>query len=291
VLHSAIEKPSVLIRAGISAIVLAHLSAIAVAVTSYSSPGFPAPELAVRASGPLQPYLQLSFLNNAYRFFAPNPGTPSVFWFRIQYEDQAVRWFDLPGRPPSVWRPPYQRRLNLALQLGQQLAFVAAPDGQKQLTPAGLLLLESAVRHVASSHARSAGGQPIGVRTVGVYCVFHTVITPQQVRDGWHPTDLRTYRPTFVGAYTARGERVDEFRPAVVDHAIDYVTTGILEVDVWPRLRERQGADAAARLAELALPEPIERLLTRHPDLLAIPPGDPLKRRIEALIGEGPGDR
>src|SRR5512140_1404644 len=98
--------PSRSVRRGVSALIAAHLLAIGVAVTSYSSPNFAAPLLAVRASGPLQPYLQATFLNNAYRFFAPNPGTPTVFWFRIQYDDRSVRWVDLPGPVPRLWRGP-----------------------------------------------------------------------------------------------------------------------------------------------------------------------------------------
>jgi hypothetical protein len=273
----------------VGALVVGHLFAIFIAVTSDSSPNYPAPQLAVRASSSLQPYLQATFLNNSYRFFAPNPGTPTVLWFRVQYQDRSVRWVEAPGRAGALLRAPYQRRLNLAVQFGQYLVPDPAKDGKKALTPLGQSLLQSFVRHVAWAFPRqSPDGSPLPVRNVGVYSLLHGVILPEQVRDGWEPTDLRTYRATFLGAYTAAGERVDEFRPAVVDQTIAYVVAGIVEVDVLPR-RASFGADAAA-LSELSLPEPVQRLLIRHPELLAAAPGADLKGRLEALVPEGLGD-
>ncbi|MFO0809901.1 MAG: hypothetical protein U0746_14870 [Gemmataceae bacterium] len=281
--------PSPLARRAVGTLVIAHLAAIGVAVTSFSSPGFPAPQLAARAAGPLQPYLQATFLNNAYRFFAPNPGTPTVLWFRVQYQDRSVRWVEVPGRSDVVVRAPYQRRLNLAVQFGAYVVPDPTGGDKKTLAPVGETLLQSAVRHVAWAYPQDAAdGSVQPVRSVGVYAVLHGVVLPEQARAGWEPTDLRTYRPTFVGAYTADGERVDEFRPTVVDQPIAHVTAGIVEVDVLPRLRE-PGGDRDAVLAALSLPEPIHGALIRHPELLAAAPGDDLKRRVEALTANGAG--
>ena len=143
--------PTKLARRLVSALLIIHFCSIFLAVTSYSSPSFPAPQLAVRASQPLQPYLQGTFLNNGYRFFAPNPGTPSVLWFRVQYEDRSVRWVELPGPPSSLLRAPHQRRLNLAIQVGQNLAPAPAEDGKRTLAPLGVRLVESWARHVAKA--------------------------------------------------------------------------------------------------------------------------------------------
>lgn len=277
--------PSAWARRLISGLVVAHFAAIFLAVTSYSAPNFPAPQLAVWASRPLQPYLQATFFNNAYRFFAPNPGTPAVLWFRIQYLDRSVRWLELPGRSAALVRAPYQRRLNLAVQLGQYLAPMPAGAEPKALSALGKTLLPSCIRHVASAAGRQAAdGSPLAVRTVGVYCVLHGVLLPAQVRAGWMPTDLRTYRATFLGAYTPDGERVDRFRPSVVDQPIAYVTAGILEVDVLPHLQEH--GTPGESLAELCLPEPIQELLARHPELLAVAPGAELKAALAALVPE-----
>jgi hypothetical protein len=285
--RGAAALPSAFTRRAVGVLVVAHLAAIFVAVTSSSSPNFPAPQLAMRASGPLQPYLQGTFLNSSYRFFAPNPGSPTVLWFRVQCSDRSVRWVDVPGRSGALVRAPYQRRLNLALQVTACLAPAPGADGKKVLAPGGKTLLQSCVRHVAWECSQAAGAGA-AVRNVGAYAVQHAVLLPEQVRDGWEPTDLRTYRAAFLGAYSPAGERVDELRPAVVEQTIAYVTAGILEVDVLPRLR-RGGGSRDEALAALCLPEPVDRLLVRHPELLEAAPGADLRRRVEALVGEDEG--
>jgi hypothetical protein len=284
--------PSPVVRGLVSVLVTGHLFAILVAVTSYSSPAFPAPQLAVQASEPLQPYLQATFLNNAYRFFAPNPGIPSVFWFRVQFVDRSVRWVELPGRPNPVIRAPYQRRLNLSVQLAGYLAPKPTDDGRQILSPLGELLLRSCVRHVAGSTV-AAGSETSEVRTVGVYCVLHRVIVPEEARAGWEPTDLRTYQPLFVGAYTPGGERVDEFKPAAVPQPIAKVVAGIIELDALPRFRGRPATDFAAVLDELSLPEPVHRLILQHLEIVvAAAPGDSLKKHIEEVVwGKPEGER
>lgn len=279
--------PSVFARRTVSVLVVAHFFAIFAVVTSSSSPNFPAPQLSVQASARLQPYLQAVFLNNAYRFFAPNPGTPTVFWFRVQYDDRSVRWVELPGRSNPLWRAPYQRRLNLAVQLGQYLGFVQTPDGNKEIGALGNTLLQSSVRHVAYAYPRQAAdGTPVSVRNVGVYSVLHAVVLPAQVRAGWKPIDLRTYRASFLGAYTPQGERVDEFRPKVVDQSIARVAAGIIEVDVLPRWRTSAAADRHDILTGVELPEPVRGLLDKYPELLAATSADDLIRRIETLVPE-----
>lgn len=272
----------------VSALVLAHLAAVLTAVLSCSTNGFAAPQLAVLANEPVRPYLQFTFLNNAYRFFAPNPGVPTVFWFRLQYEDGRVRWVESPGRSSTLIRGAYQRRLNHTIQLGQQLAPDPAQGGKRCITPMGKICLESCVRHVVQAHARCTPDEHlIGVKSVGVYVLHHTVISPEQVRDGWTPTDLRTYHATFVGAYTADSRRTDEFQPGVFEQPICHVAAGVLEVDVYPLLR-RGEREAVQCIEELGLPTPLQRLFTTRPELLEpTASGTRLQERIEKLVADG----
>lgn len=271
-------RPPPIIRLLVSVLVVGHFFGILVAVTSYSSPNFPAPQLAVQASERLQPYLQATFLNNAYRFFAPNPGTPAVFWFRMQFDDRSVRWVELPGHPNAVIRAPYQRRLNLSVQLAQYLSPKPSSEGKQCLAPLGEILLQSCVRHVAAS-------QSLGVRNIGVYCVLHRILVPEEVRAGWPPTDLRTYQPLFVGAYNSRGDRVDEFKPAAMQQSIAHVVTGIVALDALPRLRDRPAAEWDDVLVDLGLPEPVRVFLRQHPELLEHNSADPIRKRIDAILG------
>jgi hypothetical protein len=278
--------PSPFVRRSASAIILAHFLAIAVAVTSYSTPNYPAPQLAVMASRPLQPYLQATFLNNAYRFFAPNPGTPTHFWLRLQYQDGHVLWTELPGRPDSpLLRAGYQRRLNLALMLGAQLAPDPSRNGETRFTPLGETCLASVVRHVVHEHPRAdSGDKPVPAASVGLYVAQHAVVTPHQVRDGWTPNDLRTYRAVFVGVFGADGEPKGAPRP-ILEQSMSQVVASILWADVHPRLR-KQPADAV--LEALRLPRPVNEFLERHPSLLdPSRPAEASRERVEQCIARG----
>lgn len=281
--------PSTAVRWLVSVLLIAHFFAILTAITSSSTINFPAPKAAVRASEPMQPYLEFTFLNNAYRFFSPNPGAPTVLWFRIQDQDRTVRWVEVPGPCDSWARVAYQRRLNFTVLLGQHLAPDPAQEGKRRFSSMGQICLESCVRHVAHAHPRlQADGSVAPMKSIGVYCVQHTVITPEQVRAGWEQIDLRTYHATFVGAFTPEGERVDEFRPGVLEQPIAQVVAGILEVDVYAPMRKKKTTAGSKLVEDLALPTPLRRFLVKHPEFLT--PADPqsdLKGRIEKLLIEG----
>jgi hypothetical protein len=77
-----------------------------------------------------RPHLQFMYLNNAYHYYAPEPGPATLIWFCIHYEpnsDGSPNWrwvkvpnFDAQGRPlrpdgHRLWpNTEYTRRLNLA---------------------------------------------------------------------------------------------------------------------------------------------------------------------------------
>lgn len=259
---SNIMQPDAKTRWIITVLVIAHFFALAIAVTSYSTSNFPAPVLAVMVSERLQPYLQATFLNNAYRFFAPNPGTPTVMWFRIQHEDHTICWAEIPGdAKSSLLRASYQKRLNLSLLLSQHLA----PDpqlGKLRFSPLGEICLSSVIRHLAY---QIGGSKP--VKSIGVYLVQHAIITPQQVRDGWKTNDLRLYQAVFAGAYSAAGERTDEHKPGIKEQPMSQVVAGILWADVFP-LMKNQKMDSSVALEQLRLPLPVQQFLTTHEELL-----------------------
>ena len=247
----------------VSILVIAHFFAIGIAVTSYSTANFPAPVLSVMASEPLQPYLQATFLNNAYRFFAPNPGTPTVMWFRIQHEDRSVRWAELPGAPESsMLRASYQKRLNLSLLLSQHVVPDPQQTGKHRFSPMGEICMASVIRHLADEHGDT---QP--VKSIGVYLVQHAIITPQQVRDGWKTDDLRLYQAVFAGAYTSEGERMDDQKPGVKEQPMAQVVAGILWADVFPLVKSQKTPPTTV-MEQLRLPKPVQQFLSLHAELL-----------------------
>ncbi len=98
-----------------SLLVLFHFGGITVAVTSVAPRDQPAPwvsqQLWVRV---YRPYLQFMYLTNAYHFYSPDPGPPSLLWFRVEYADKSYRWIKLPVRQESPIALHYQRGLALA---------------------------------------------------------------------------------------------------------------------------------------------------------------------------------
>lgn len=267
-------------------LILLHLFAVLTAVTSSSTPRFPAPALAVMANQPFQPYLQAAFLNNAYRFFAPNPGSPTVIWARVQYDDRSLHWVEAPRRDDCWLHPVYQRRLNLTVLLGQQAG--PSEEGELRLNELGAMSVASFARHFAKVRAARHHDE-MGVKSVGIYFLQHSPISPEQVRAGWEPIDLRTFQAVFVGAFTSEGARIDEFRPRLVAQPIADVAAGILETDLYPLVRKRADVEGLKLAEDLNLPMPLRRLLTRHPELLV--PARDTKQRIERLFSasSGPG--
>lgn len=281
---SAPGGPTCATRRVVSLLLVLHFLAILTAVTSASSANFPAPALALLANRPFQPYLQSTFLANAYRFYAPDPGVPSVLWFRLQYQDQSVRWLELPRRDDFALRMPYERCKSLAGHLRQQVTSGSA--GQLQLSALGQIGLASYVRHLASTRQRhQADGSLLPVRSVGVYTVQHAARQPEQIRAGWEPNDLRTYRAAFLGAYNAAGARTDEHQPGAVEQPMAFVAAGILAVDLWPLQQAGDSSDPRHRLDELELPSPVRRFVARFPELLSptVEQAE-LQKHIERLV-------
>jgi hypothetical protein len=70
-----------------------------------------------------RPYLEFAYLNNAYHFYAPEPGPASYIWFRVIYEDPKTKaeeglWYKIPqldddGRNLHPVALDYQRFLSL----------------------------------------------------------------------------------------------------------------------------------------------------------------------------------
>jgi hypothetical protein len=79
-----------------------------------------------------RPYLEFAYLNNAYHFYAPEPGPANYIWFRIVYEDPATKredglWYKIPeldedGRNLHPVALDYQRFLSLTEGINSQAA-------------------------------------------------------------------------------------------------------------------------------------------------------------------------
>ncbi|HEV3256311.1 MAG TPA: hypothetical protein VG013_05470 [Gemmataceae bacterium] len=134
--------PRVAQRAVVSFVILFHFGGILSAVTNVP----PAPWISAQLWNCVyRPYLQFLYMNNAYHYYAPDPGPASMLWFRIEYEKtyertpdnkhwrwvnnwQWVRTPDVsedgellrPDGTPFRLHVQYTRRLSLSESVNQQ---------------------------------------------------------------------------------------------------------------------------------------------------------------------------
>lgn len=106
-------------KIAISVLMLAHFLGILTAVTAVPAHG-QMPWLPTYAwSQVYRPYLAFAYMNNAYHFYSPEPGPPTLVWCLIEYEtdvrtDKPYRWVKLTTRDQCTTRLEYQRILALA---------------------------------------------------------------------------------------------------------------------------------------------------------------------------------
>ncbi|HWY87465.1 MAG TPA: hypothetical protein VNX28_12105 [Gemmataceae bacterium] len=105
-------------RLVISLLILLHFGGIMMA--AMSAP--PSPWLVQQIWGRVyQPYLEFMYLNNAYHFYAPEPGPASYLWFRMYYEDPQgklwAHWNKIPDVDDEGWH-----KNTLALEYQRMLA-------------------------------------------------------------------------------------------------------------------------------------------------------------------------
>ncbi len=113
-------------RAAVSGLIVLHFAAIFSAVLGAA----PGPWIAAQAQHCIfRPYLDFMYLNNAYRFYSPDPGPASQLWFRIEYRDgesTLTRWGKMPdidedGHSAYATRVQVTRRIALTENISQIL--------------------------------------------------------------------------------------------------------------------------------------------------------------------------
>ncbi len=103
----------------VSGLLVFHLLGICTAALGAGSSPWIVTQLWTRI---YRPYLLFLYLNNAYHFYAPEPGPASYLWFRLYYLDDQNReyaeWYKVPrlddkGRHGHVTSLEYQRMLSM----------------------------------------------------------------------------------------------------------------------------------------------------------------------------------
>jgi hypothetical protein len=231
--------PSAPRRAVLSLLVLVHFGGILTAVTSVPPPNGEPPWLVMQAwSRFYRHYLMFMYLNNAYHFYSPDPGPPTLLWFYVEYDHGEGRWVKIPSRDQFSTRQEYQRRLALTESTNQvlpQLPQIPDPISEQRLSagrkydipPHPFLAANVQFRpaipysqHMNASYARyvarhypSTDDPQAEVTGVKVYRVVHTMLTPQQFNDGLRPNDATLNWVFYQGDFDPDGKLKDPKDP------------------------------------------------------------------------------
>jgi hypothetical protein len=232
--------PQVLARAFVSVLLLAHFLGIASATMSIE----PSPWVMYQLwAHVFRPYLLFMYLNNAYHFYAPEPGPATLIWMRIEYEKKGGqrywRWVHLPDLEDGVplradgtqIKPylEYTRRLSMAENLNET---TLPPRNYPQLQEARRLAVETkhipwhpeevwsaqyrppgerALRWIetyvqyAAAHFKHQARPELAVTRVKVYRVVHRIMEPVQYKQGLPPDDPSLFYPFYQGEYDKDG--------------------------------------------------------------------------------------
>jgi hypothetical protein len=233
-------------RLAVVVLVLLHFGGIFVAsassATSTGSQSWVAAQLMSHVYGP---YLTPMYLTNAYHFYAPDPGSAPLIWYRIEYDDGSYRWLKFPDRDTAPTPVHYQRTMATAAYSSATRPVAGPVDFQQradrryhagafpdriyadvipmrqdvptnlQYTPPTEMsqkLLESFARHVCHAYPNDRDPSIPAVK-VKIYRVAVVIPHPQRVADGLDPRDDELKRPFFLGEYDTDGKLTNEEDP------------------------------------------------------------------------------
>jgi hypothetical protein len=226
--------PSVGRRIAVSVLVLLHFGGILTATTAVELPNNTAPWVPTSLwSRVYRPYLTFMYLNNAYHFYSPEPGPPTLVWFLVEFEDGVKpEWVKLITRDQCTTRLQYQRLLALTEStnrptytppvrltiLGQRFFNAAKARGielpqdymsdlasrYREPTADAKRYISSYVRHVART-VRSKENPDARIKSIKVYRIVHQLIGAPQLKY-MTPIDPVLYFPYFQGEFDTDGK-------------------------------------------------------------------------------------
>jgi hypothetical protein len=182
-----------------------------------------------------RPYLQIVHLNNAYHFYAPEPGPVSILWFRVRFADGTVVWERLPNHPKVSNHVQRRRMAGIASTLAQS---VPAQPTEEQIRlrdeaaerydpplpprpqgmaldlqyrdpgPLGKMLIESLARYFARATPHPGGGN-VPVIAVKIYRGECSNPPVEHFQAGRDPLDPTLFRAWYLGEYDPQGKLVE----------------------------------------------------------------------------------
>lgn len=120
-------------RIAASILIVLHFGGILTAVTAVPPRQEPAPWLSMQAwTWFYRNYLTFAYLTNAYHFYSPDPGPPTLMWFHVEYADGSARWIKMPNKRESPVGLHHQRMLAAAESAYNPIFGLPLSEGQKQ---------------------------------------------------------------------------------------------------------------------------------------------------------------
>jgi hypothetical protein len=225
--------PSVIRRVTVSLIIVFHFGGILTAVTSVP----PQPWLSLLAWVYVyRPYLEFMYLNNAYHFYAPQPGPATFVWFYVRYEDGSGKWVKIPRREDHPLALEYQRRLSLTESVNQLAQVPISEELLQARRMAGNIngipmypgtdpylqrrepniyskrMLETYARYVARSTPHPTDPDK-KVKSVKIYRGFHDIPGARSIASGDDPDAAFQYYPYYQGEFDPEGHLLNPRDP------------------------------------------------------------------------------
>jgi len=168
------------LRRVLTLFLLVHVSAVCVPPISVE----PASLLSSYLWTGLQPYIEATFLDHGYRFFAPEPGPSHLIRYDLQLPDGSHREGIFPNLAEEWPRLLYHRHFMLS-------EFVNSLGSYR--SDAELPYAKSYAQHLLHKH---------GAEQVTLYLRRHAIPTPEQILDGMQLDDLRLLQERSLGTFT-----------------------------------------------------------------------------------------
>jgi hypothetical protein len=251
----------------VSLLVLVHFSSITTSVLSVPPPRSSPPWLLQTAWAHFyRPYSSFMYLNNAYHFYSPEPGPPTLLWFYVRYSDGSSRWVKLPSRADSPVPLHYQRMLALTestnminpelppdflVRKYRRLNLARPPIPLLKSVVPGMLpseypdvpdtlqfqepqeyskkMVAGYVRYVARRYAHPeapAGDPQAHVDGIKAYRVIHSIINAPDLAAGASPHAKTFDLPYFQGEFDTGGE---------LKNTNDPLLYWLIPIQAWPR--------------------------------------------------------
>jgi hypothetical protein len=272
--------PPLSVKLVVTILLLLHFTAILACVLAGGGP-FGMKQLC----GFFRPYLKFMWLDNAYRFYAPEPGPTEVIWFYLRYEDGSARWYQVPRREDFTLRMPFQRYMSIALHATSKVEAKLVPfkDDASAITvalrenrpklkyvldPTGLIYFQSYARFVARKHVE----HPVTrsrLAAVDIYGVTYGLRTAFDVRRNLDMYDPRLVHVQTYGSFDTEGRLIDTAGQVTTEQRgiearpTDELFVDAVQHDLLPLLEANSKHPAGARksvrviLAEYGIPYPL----------------------------------